>query len=69
MSNKNSCKSNFYWNFINREFTSSGNATLGDDSADSLTVNAAATFAASTTFSNSVILNQGATVTGHFIYF
>ena len=46
-------------------FTSSGNATIGDAAADSLTVNAAATFAASTTFSNSVILNQGATVTGN----
>ncbi len=45
-------------------FVSSGNATIGDDAADSLTVNAAATFAASTTFSNSVILNQGATITG-----
>ena len=45
-------------------FTSSGSATIGDDAADSLTVNAAATFAASTTFSNSVILSQGATVTG-----
>ena len=45
-------------------FTSSGNATIGDAAADSLTVNAAATFAASTTFSNSVILSQGATVTG-----
>ena len=46
-------------------FTSSGSATLGDDAADSLTVNAAATFAASTTFSNSLIAyNQGATVTG-----
>ena len=45
-------------------FVSSGSATIGDDAADSLTVNAAATFAASTTFSNSVILSQGATVTG-----
>ena len=45
-------------------FTSSGSATIGDAAADSLTVNAAATFAASTTFSNSVILSQGATVTG-----
>ena len=45
-------------------FTSSGNATIGDAAADSLTVNAAATFAASTTFSNSVIVSQGATVTG-----
>ena len=45
-------------------FTSSGSATIGDSSADSLTINAAATFAASTTFSNSLIINQGATVTG-----
>ena len=45
-------------------FTSSGSATIGDDAADSLTVNAAATFAASTTFSNSVIMSQGATITG-----
>ena len=45
-------------------FTSSGSATLGDDAADSLTVNAAATFAASTTFSNSVIMSQGVTITG-----
>ena len=45
-------------------FVSSGSATIGDASNDSLTVNAAATFAASTTFSNSLIINQGATVTG-----
>ena len=46
-------------------FVSSGSATLGDDAADSLTVNAAATFAASTTFSNSLIAQQGLTVTGN----
>ena len=45
-------------------FTASGNATIGDEASDSLTVNSAATFAASTTFSNSVIMSQGATVTG-----
>ena len=45
-------------------FTSSGSATIGDAASDSLTVNAAATFAASTTFSNSVIMSQGATITG-----
>ena len=45
-------------------FVSSGNATIGDAASDSLTVNAAATFAASTTFSNTLIINQGATVTG-----
>ena len=45
-------------------FTSSGNATIGDAAADSLTVNAAATFAASTTFSNSVIAESGCNFTG-----
>ena len=45
-------------------FTSSGSATIGDAAADSLTVNAAATFAASTTFSNTLIISLGATVTG-----
>ena len=45
-------------------FTSSGSATIGDAAADSLTVNAAATFAASTTFSNSVIMSQGVTSSG-----
>ena len=47
------------------DILSSGSTTLGDDSADSLTVNAAATFAASTTFSNSLVVSQGATVTGN----
>ena len=47
------------------DILSSGSTTLGDDAADSLTVNAAATFAASTTFSNSLIANQGATITGN----
>jgi len=47
------------------DILSSGSTTLGDDAADSLTVNAAATFAASTTFSNSLVVSQGATVTGN----
>ena len=45
-------------------FSSTGDATIGNEASDSLTVNAAATFAASTTFSNSVILSQGATSSG-----
>ena len=45
------------------DITSSGSTTLGDGAADSLTVNAAATFAASTTFANTVIFNQGFTAT------
>jgi len=48
-------------------FVTSGNATIGDASNDSFTVNAAATFAASTTFSNTLIISQGATVTGDLI--
>jgi len=43
---------------------SSGNTTLGSDSADSLTVNATSNFATAATFSNSLIINQGMTVTG-----
>ena len=46
------------------DILSSGSTTLGDDAADSLTVNAAATFAASTTFANTVIQNSGLTLTG-----
>ena len=48
-------------------FVASGNATIGSDSTDSLTVNAGAQFASSTTFSNSLIINQGMTVTGDMI--
>jgi len=43
---------------------SSGNTTLGSDSVDTLTINATSTFATSATFSNSLIINQGMTVTG-----
>ena len=48
-------------------FVASGNATLGSDSTDSLTVNAGTQFASSATFSNSLIINQGMTVTGDMI--
>ena len=37
---------------------SSGNTTLGSDSADSLTVNATSNFATAATFSNSLVINQ-----------
>tara|TARA_B100000029_G_scaffold201092_1_gene199316 strand:- start:23 stop:1597 length:1575 start_codon:yes stop_codon:yes gene_type:complete len=40
-----------------------GNTTIGNESADSLTVNSAATFAASATFSNTVIMQQTLDVT------
>ena len=48
-------------------FVSSGNATIGSDSTDSLTVNAGSQFASSATFSNSLIINQGMTVTGDMV--
>ena len=64
LSNKTLASPSFTGALSIESFTSSGSATIGDDAADSLTVNAAATFAASTTFSNSVIMSQGATITG-----
>ena len=50
-----------------------GNSTIGNQSADSLTVNAASTFSASATFSNTVIMQQtldvtsDLTVSGHVV--
>ena len=64
LENKTIVSPTFTGSLTIESFTSSGNATIGDAAADSLTVNAAATFAASTTFSNSVIMNQGSTITG-----
>jgi len=64
LENKTIASPTFTGSLTIESFTSSGNATIGDAAADSLTVNAAATFAASTTFSNSVIMNQGSTITG-----
>ena len=65
MENKTIVSPVFTGSLAMESFTSSGSATIGDAAADSLTVNAAATFAASTTFSNSVIANQGLTLTGN----
>ena len=65
MENKTIVSPQFTGALTMESFTSSGSATIGDAAADSLTVNAAATFAASTTFSNSVIMSQGATITGN----
>ena len=64
MENKTIVSPIFSGDLTMESFTSSGSATIGDAAADSLTVNAAATFAASTTFSNSLIAQQGATITG-----
>ena len=65
MENKTIVSPQFTGALTMESFTSSGSATIGDAAADSLTVNAAATFAASTTFSNSVIMSQGATIPGN----
>ncbi len=64
MENKTIVSPVFTGSLAMESFTSSGSATIGDAAADSLTVNAASTFAASTTFSNTLIASQGATVTG-----
>jgi len=64
MENKTIVSPQFTGALTMESFTSSGSATIGDAAADSLTVNAAATFAASTTFSNSVVMNQGLTSSG-----
>ena len=42
----------------------SGNVTLGSDAADTVTMNGVSSFSASATFNNSLVINQGATVTG-----
>ena len=46
------------------DVTASGNVTLGSDSADTVTMNGASSFSAAATFNNTVVINQGATVTG-----
>ena len=47
------------------DVTASGNVTLGSDSADTVTMNGASSFSAGATFNNTVVVNQGATVTGN----
>ncbi len=49
------------------DFTSSGSGTIGSDAADTLTVNAASSFSAATTFNNTVVANQTVTITGDLI--
>ena len=43
----------------------SGNVTLGSDAADTVTMNGASSFSAGATFNNTLVINQGATVTGN----
>ena len=64
LENKTLVSASFSGTLSIESFTSSGNATIGSDAADSLTVNAGSTFASAVTFANTVIAQQGATVTG-----
>ena len=64
LENKTLVSASFSGTLSIESFTSSGNATIGSDAADSLTVNAGATFASAVTFANTVVAQQGATITG-----
>ena len=46
------------------DVSASGNVTLGSDSADTVTMNGASSFSAAATFNNTVVQNQGLTLTG-----
>ena len=47
------------------DISASGNVTLGSDSADTVTMNGASSFSAAATFNNTVVQNQGLTLTGN----
>ena len=64
LSNKTIASPVFTGSVTVSDISISGNTTIGDAASDSLTVNSASIFAASTTFSNSVIQNSGLTLTG-----
>jgi len=61
LSNKTLVSASFSGTLSIESFTSSGNATIGSDAADSLTVNAGSTFASSATFANSAVFQSGFT--------
>ena len=46
------------------DVNASGNVTLGSDSADTVTFNGVSSFSAAATFNNTLVINQGATITG-----
>ena len=46
------------------DVSASGNVTLGSDAADTVTMNGVTSFSAGATFNNTLVINQGATVTG-----
>ena len=49
------------------DFATTGNATIGNEASDSLTVNAGSIFSASATFANTLIAQQSLTLTGDLI--
>ena len=49
------------------DIDASGNVTLGSDAADTVTMNGASSFSAGATFNNTLVINQGATVTGDIV--
>ncbi len=61
LSNKTLVSASFSGTLSIESFTSSGNATIGSDAADSLTVNAGSTFASSATFANTAVFQSGFT--------
>ena len=67
LSNKTIVSPVFTGSLSIESFASTGNATIGNEASDSLTVNAGSVFAASATFSNTLIAQQGATITGDII--
>ena len=64
LENKTLVSASFCGTLSIESFTSSGNATIGSDAADSLTVNAGSTFASAVTFANTVVAQQGVTSNG-----
>jgi hypothetical protein len=46
------------------DVTASGNVTLGSDAADTVTMNGVTSFSAGATFNNTLVINQGATISG-----
>ena len=64
LSNKTIADGVFTGTLTVEDINSSGNVTLGSDSADTVTFNGASSFSAAATFNNTLVINQGATITG-----
>ena len=64
LSNKTIANGVFTGTLTVEDISASGNATLGSDSADTVTMNGATSFSAAATFNNTVVQNQGLTLTG-----